>query len=170
MVFGEQYLLDSLTFAIILINVYFASMRGSVEQFQSGSGNFYQDRYAPIIESIINFVSSIILVNYIGIAGVFIGTLISNFTVVFWTKPYVVYKYVFDKKIIDYFMMYFKYLIIAIIPLIITNYATIPFKESYDIVSFITNCAINVVLINVIYLIIFFKSEEFKYYLSIFKR
>lgn len=170
MVFGEQYLLDSLTFAIILINVYFASMRGSVEQFQSGSGNFYQDRYAPIIESIINFVSSIILVNYIGIAGVFIGTLISNFTVVFWTKPYVVYKYVFDKKLIDYFMMYFKYLIIAIIPLIITNYATIPFKESYDIVSFITNCAINVVLINVIYLIIFFKSEEFKYYLSIFKR
>lgn len=170
MVFGRQYLLDNLTFAIILMNVYFASMRGSVEQFQSGSGNFYQDRYAPIIESIINLVSSIILVNYIGIAGVFIGTLISNFTVVFWTKPYVVYKYVFDKKLIDYFMMYFKYLIIAIIPLIITNYVTIPFKQSYDIGSFIINCVINLVVINLVYLIVFFKSEEFKYYLSIFKR
>lgn len=170
MVFGEKYLLDALTFAIILMNVYFASMRGSVEQFQSGSGNFYQDRYAPIVESIINIVASIVLVRYIGIAGVFIGTLISNFTVVFWTKPYVVYKYVFNKKLIDYFKMYFKYLVIALIPLIITGFATEPFKNDYSIISFIINCIINVIIINLFYLVVFFKSEEFKYYLSIFKR
>ena len=169
MVFGEKYLLDGLTFAIILMNVYFASMRDRFEQFQSGSGNFYQDRYAPIVESIINIVASIVLVRYIGIAGVFIGTLISNFTVVFWTKPYVVYKYVFNKKLIDYFKMYFKYLVIALIPLIITGFATAPFKNDYSIISFIINCIINVIIINLFYLVVFFKSEEFKL-LSIFKR
>ncbi|MFR6452005.1 MAG: lipopolysaccharide biosynthesis protein, partial [Clostridium perfringens] len=128
---GSEYLLDNLTYSIILINTYFALMRGSVEQFQSGSGNFYQDRYAPIFESIINLVTSVVLVKFIGISGVFIGTLISNLLVVFWTKPYVVYKYIFNKNLFEYFKMYFKYLLIGIVPLIITHNLTSSIKNSY---------------------------------------
>ena len=93
---GPQYFLDNFTFVIILINVYFGSMRESVEQFQTASGNFYQDRYGAILEALVNLIVSIILAKHIGIAGVFIGTLISNLTVIFWTKPYVLYKYVFN--------------------------------------------------------------------------
>lgn len=166
---GDEYLLDQLTYVVILINTYFASMRGSVEQFQNGAGVFYQDRYAPICEAIINLVLSLILVNYIGIVGVFIGTLISNFTVVFWTKPYVVYKYVFDKKLINYYKMYFKYLLIGILPLIVTSYITNSLKTNYNMVSFVMNCLLNIIIINGIYSVIFFRTDEFKYYLSIIK-
>lgn len=164
---GKEYLLDNLTFIIILVNLYFVAMRGSVEQFQNGSGNFYQDRYAPIAESIINLTVSILLVGKIGIAGVFIGTLVSNFTIIFWSKPYVVYKYVFDKPLIEYFKMYFKYLIIAIIPLVMTSYITSLVKWKLSVSSFLVNCLINIVVINLIYIIIFFRSREFKYYLTI---
>lgn len=167
---GERYLLDYMTFVVVLINTYFGSMRGSVEEFKNGSGNFYQDRYAPIFESIINFVISIILVKRIGLAGVFIGTLVSNFTVLFWTKPYVVYKYVFNKPLIDYFIMYFKYMIIGIIVLILTNYISNPFKYNISFISFIINVFINIVVINLMYLIIFYKTDEFKYYLSMLKK
>ncbi|WP_294130929.1 lipopolysaccharide biosynthesis protein [uncultured Clostridium sp.] len=166
---GTEYLLDNLTYIIILINLYFVSMRGSVEQFQNGSGNFYQDRYAPIVESIINLTVSIFLVKRIGIAGVFIGTLVSNFSVIFWTKPYVVYKYVFDKPLANYFKMYFGYLFVALIPLLITNLISNLFKFKISILSFIINCLINIVLINIIYIIIFFKTNEFKYYLGLVK-
>lgn len=164
---GNKYLLDNVTFIIILINLYFVCMRGSVEQFQNGSGTFHQDRYAPIFESVINLITSIVLVKYIGITGVFIGTLISNFTVIFWTKPYVVYKYVFNKGIKEYFKMYFKYLIIGLIVLVISNYSVISFKYNNTIIGFIINCIINIIVINVLYLIIFFRTDEFKYYLSI---
>lgn len=167
---GEKYFLDRFTFIVILLNTYFASMRGSVERFQEGSGNYRQDRYAPLCEAAINLISSLMLVQHIGLAGVFVGTLISNFTVIFWTKPYVVYKYVFDRKLIEYFKMYFKYVIIAIIPLIVTNYCTIAFKYSYTVKSFIINCSINVVVINLIYIIIFSKSQEFRYYVNIFMK
>lgn len=166
---GEGYLLDNLTYIIILINFYFGAMRGSVEQFQNGSGNFYQDRYAPLAESVINLVVSVFLVKRIGIAGVFIGTLLSNITVVFWTKPYVVYKYVFNEKLKKYFIMYFKYLSIAFIPLIITNFITKPFKYSFTIINFIINCSINILVINIIYIFLFYKSTEFKYYFKLFK-
>ena len=167
---GTEYLLDKLTFIVVLINVYFASMRGSVDQFKSASGNFYQDQYAPIVESIINLVASLILVKRIGLAGVFIGTLISNITVIFWTKPYIVYKYVFNERLTEYFKMYFKYLLIGTIPLVVTNYITKPFKFNYNLGSFITNCIVNVIVINIIYIIIFFRTNEFKYYRNLVKK
>ncbi|MDK0690990.1 O-unit flippase [Clostridium perfringens] len=165
---GKQYLLDSLTFIVILINLYFVTMRGSVEQFQNGSGNFYQDRYAPLVEAFINLAVSIFLVKKIGIAGVFIGTLVSNFTVIFWTKPYIVYKYVFHKPISGYFAMYFKYLVIGIVPLILTNWLTGSVKYNLSIKSFVINCLINIIVINFTYLIIFYRTKEFKYYLLLF--
>ena len=145
-------------------------MRNSVEQFQNGSGNFYQDRYAPICEAIINISVSLILVRYIGMLGVFIGTLVSNFTVIFWTKPYVVYKYVFKRRLSEYFYMYFKYILIATIPLCITNYLVSNIKYNYMYSSFLLNCIINIIIINLIYIIIFFKNEEFKYFTSILKK
>lgn len=161
---GEQYLLDNLTLNVLLINFYFFSMRGSVEQFQNASGKFYEDRYASIFEAVVNLISSLILVKYIGISGVFIGTLISNFTVIFWTKPYVVYKYVFEEKLYKYFIMYFKYLTLATIPFMITNYLTYSLKNIYDFKSFILNCLINIIVINIVYIMMFYRSNEFKYY------
>lgn len=166
---GEKQLLDKATFIVILINVYFSLMRGSVERFQDGAGTFYYDRYAPLVEGGINLVTSLILVNMIGISGVFIGTLISNFSVIFWTKPYVVYKYVFDTKLINYFKMYFKYILIALIPLIVTTLVSNLVKYQYDLPSFIVNCVLNVLIINSIYLLIFFKTDEFKYYIKMVK-
>ena len=145
-------------------------MRGSVEQFQNGSGNFRRDRYAPLFEGVINLVSSIILVKYIGLKGVFIGTLISNITVIFWTKPYVIYKYVFDRSVRDYFIMYFKYLFIGLVPLILTNYITYSIQTIYTFTNFIINCVVNILVINIFYIFIFMKNDNFKYYVNLIKK
>lgn len=161
---GESQQLDNFTVSIILINLYFQLMRSSVEQFKEGSGNYHQDRYVAFIEAFINLVSSIILVKVIGIAGVFLGTFISNISVVFWVKPKVTYKYVFKKPLRNYFYMYFRYLFIASIPLVITIMLTNTIKTSNSIMYFIVNCLINIVVINVFYIIIFRNSEEFKYF------
>ena len=166
---GERYLIDNITFVVIIFNFYFNSMRGSVEQFQSASGNFYQDRYAALLESIINLISSMILVKYLGLAGVFLGTLISNFAVIFWTKPYVVYKYVFEKKIGLYFKMYFSYLGIGIITLIVVKFFVKYVCFKYNFLSLIFNCIINIISINVIYIILFHRTKEFRYYLRLMK-
>lgn len=167
---GDKYLLDPLTFTVIIINMYFYLMRQSIDRFKEASGNYVQDRYAPIVEGIINLISSIILAKYFGVAGVFIGTLISNFTVLFWVPPYVVYKYVFKENLRDYIIMYFKYTIIGIIVLFITLPFVAPFKYQNDFVYFIINCLINTIVINSIYIILFFKKPEFKYFLNMIQK
>lgn len=161
---GDSQVLSTFTISIILINTYFQLMRSSVERFKDGSGNYHQDRYAAFFEASINLISSIMLVNIMGLPGVFIGTFISNLAVVFWIKPKITYKYVFEKPLKDYFKMYFKYLIIAIIPLIITNILTYRFKLINSISILVINCLINIVVINGIYLILFWNNEEFRYF------
>lgn len=164
---GRNYVLDLFTIGLILFNLYFQMMRGQVEQFKNASGEYYKDRYAPICEGLINLISSIILVNLIGLPGVFLGTLISNLTVIFWTQPTIVYKYVFNKPLVNYFKMYFKYFFIGLIPLVITIILTNPLKETVTIDAFILNCLINIVVINVFYLIIFWRNENFIYFKNI---
>ncbi len=161
---GEGQILDQLTISLVLINFYFMLMRGSVERFKEGGGIYHQDRFAPLFEAAINLLASIVLVKAIGLPGVFLGTLISNICVVFWIKPKMVYKYVFKKKLSDYFKMYFKYLLIGFVPLVITNIATLSLKESNSIFAFGANCMINVTLINLIYLLVFRRNEEFIYF------
>lgn len=165
---GNENTIDSSILILILFNAYFMYMRQSVETFKSASGIFYQDRYAPICEALINLFISLYLVNKMGLKGVFLGTLSSNLLVVFWVKPYILYKYLFKKNIIEYFYMYFKYMIIGFIPLFVTNFVTSSFKYNYNFNSFIINCIINIIVINIMYTIIFYRSDQFKYFKNIF--
>lgn len=167
---GEEYLIDQLTFIVMIINSYFYLMRQTIDRFKDASGNYIHDRYAPIIEGLVNLISSIILVNYFGLAGVFIGTMISNFTVLFWVQPYVVYKYVFHENVSKYISMYLKYTLIGVGVLFITLPLTAPFKENYSILSFILNCFINIIVINLIYFVLFYRKSEFKYFKEIVSR
>lgn len=164
---GESQILDSFTIAILLINFYFILMRSSVERFKEGAGIYHEDRFAPLFEGAINLTASIILVKIMGLPGVFLGTLISNLCVIFWVKPKIVYKYVFNKKLSLYFKMYFYYLFIGCIPLIATNILTFKLKSTITITSFFYNCLINIMVINVIYIIIFKNKDEFKYFKNI---
>ena len=86
------------------------------------SGIFHEDRYAPFFEAAVNLVVSIILVQYIGITGVFIGTLISALVVPFWITPYLVYKKVFHKPVSHYFLKYIFYVAIGVGTYFITNF------------------------------------------------
>lgn len=171
---GHDATIDNLTLSVLLINFYFSLMRSTVESFKEGSGRYHEDRYASLFESAINLVFSIILVRKIGLVGVFIGTFISNMTVLFWIKPLITYKYVFNRPLIDYFKTYFKYCLIALIPLGVTMILTQGIKSNSTFLMLMINGIINTLIINVIYLFIFRKDENFIYFkyliLSRFKK
>jgi O-antigen/teichoic acid export membrane protein len=161
---GYDQILDEFTVGLLLVNFYFISMRGPVERFKEASGNYYQDRYSPICEAGINIIFSIILVNTIGLPGVFLGTLISNLSTVFWIKPKITYKYVFDIKLSEYFKTYFKYLFIACIPLILTYFLTYGIRKINSTYAFGYNCLVNLIVINLVYTMVFWRNKHFIYF------
>lgn len=161
---GKSQLLDNFTLNCVFICTYFALMRTSVEKFKDGSGNFSQDRYAPLIEGVLNLIISIVALKYLGMAGVFLGTVISDFLVIFWTKPNITYKYVFKCSPLRYYKEYAQYVAIFLINLVIVRSLTHMLADSYTILSFCGNVVLNVILINILLYIWFRKKEEFIYY------
>lgn len=164
--FGSGLLLDRLTFIVVLINFYIKGLRGSIAIFKNKGGIFTQDKYVPIIESIINLGSSLILVKYLGLAGIFIGTTISSIAIPLWNRPRLVYKYIFNKDFKEYMHRYVAYALLTLATGIFTSY----FASLFSQISFVTlviRGMICVIIPNSIYLAIFYKTEEFKYLLGI---
>ena len=160
---GKEYLLDNFTITIVLINFYLLGLRASIGTFKSKAGIFVQDRYAPLLEAIINLCVSIILVKQIGLVGIFIGTTISTLSIVFWNVPRLVYKNVFKKSVSEYFVKYFIYAFLTLITTILTVLVNNCINMNFTIMSLVAKGIICMVISNLLYLIIFFKTEEFQY-------
>ena len=111
---GKQYLLPSLTTILFIVNLFILSFRGLTEIFKEGNG-FFDDIHLPIFESLINFVVSLILVHFIGLNGIIIGTICSNISIVLIAKPILVFRRCFDKNVKEYIINYFEYLAIILI-------------------------------------------------------
>lgn len=107
--FGKKYVLDFSVVLIISVNFYVTGMRQAVDTFNTAFGLLWHNRYRPIAESLINLGLSIVLVQYMGIFGVLLATLISVLTTGLWVDPYVLYKYGFEISVKQYFFRYAVY-------------------------------------------------------------
>lgn len=164
---GDGLLLNNLTFIVILINFYISGMRSSVSTFKTKAGIFKEDKYAPLIEAVINLGTSIFLVKYFGAAGIFMGTTISSILVPVWKQSKLIYDKVFNKSVTEYFKKYLLYLSLTLVlSLFIKNITD--FIVINGFIGLIIKGIICLIITNMIYLLIFFKSKEFKYILNIF--
>ena len=103
---GGEYLLEFSTVIIIVISYYLSRMRTAVLLYKDAAGLFWKDRWKPVIESVVNLVASIVLVQIIGLNGIFIGTILSTVVGPLWIEPMVVYKHYFKKPLKNYFLRY----------------------------------------------------------------
>ncbi|MFR0779348.1 MAG: lipopolysaccharide biosynthesis protein [Zhenhengia sp.] len=118
---GKEYLFSQGIFMVILLNVYFQISRGAIVRFKTAMGLFW-DIWAPILEGVINLGFSIVLAKQIGLIGVFLGTVISNFVIIVIWHPIMVFKYGFEISSIKYYVYSIKILICGIVAIIGFNW------------------------------------------------
>lgn len=165
---GQEYVFEFSIVLIIVIAFYLKGMRKAVLTFRDATGIFYHDRYKPIFEAVINLIVSIILAKKWGVAGVFIGTIISTLATSMWVEPYVLYKYAFKEKVYKYFVKLIYYTIIGIAICSITYWLT-TFITNVSIIGIIIKLLICLIIPNTIYFAIFRKTEELNYFISLIK-
>ncbi|MFB5197827.1 lipopolysaccharide biosynthesis protein [Neobacillus sp. KR4-4] len=166
---GPKFLMSHSVLAILVICFYERGMRNSITTIKTTAGIFYEDRYAPLFQAGINLVFSIVLVKYMGISGVFLGTLISALAVPFWTTPYFVYKKVFKEPLIKYFINYTYYVVVGLAAFIVTRMIC-SFIPSNNLLYIGLSGLVCLIVPNIIYITIFYKTEEFRYLLVIMKK
>lgn len=159
---GTDYLIDDYIIWIVLLNFYLTGMRLPVETVKAASGLYEVDRYSPLIQSAINLVISIILVKKLGLAGVFLGSVISALVLPNWQRPYLVYKYVFKTSSKPYFITFIIYSCILMLLAVITYWFLNKYFVDYTLYNYIIRLLVCVLVPNVVIILIFRKTNEFK--------
>lgn len=165
---GKKYLFDFGVVLVITICFYLKGIRKTCLTFKDALGLFWQDRYKPIIESIINLVASIILGIKYGVLGIFMGTIISTVTTSLWIEPYVLYKYYFKENIIDYLYRFIKYTLVVVLTYLIVQKIVILISIN-GILSLLIKGVVSLILSILIMTIVFIKTNEIKHVKKIFK-
>jgi len=158
---GKDYLLSNSVVYVIAANFFFRQNRLLVKTFKTNAGIFRPDMYKPFVEIVFTLSLSIFLAHIYGVLGVLIGTLANTFFVCIWVEAFIVHKYVFAISITRYLKTYaiqiFSLIISCVLSLYINNF----------IDNFILKCIVSISVSALVYLLFFFRTEEFKYLVKV---
>lgn len=160
---GEKYLLINVITTSIIIKFYIGFMRKAILIFRDACGLYWNDRYKPLAEVIINLIASVYLTIYYGIVGVIWGGIISAIFTWFWIEPYILFQNNIDIKLKNYFKDYFKYTGITLITAVFTKLFYTSLFSKANIINFIFGVILCLVISNVVWIVIFRKREEMAY-------
>lgn len=115
---GESYTLDYMVVFIIVMNFATNHMQGVVQIFKDTTGLFRKGKYRPVATVVLNLGISLILVRTMGIAGVFLGSIISRMCTTWWYDAWLIHKDAFHEKPIAF---YWECILSALIIVLLTG-------------------------------------------------
>lgn len=165
----ETFLLTQTTVAWICLQHYLQSARLTANTFINSCGLFHLDKFRPLIESVINLVVSVVLAQYMGITGVFIGTCVSGILTYFWREPHLLFKRFFQCSSGKYWLVQGAWLLGTAA---MCGLGTILFGLLENtLLCFVLKVIIAAVVPNLLLLLFTFRTEEFRFVLqSILKK
>lgn len=157
LLWGDNYLLSNTALYLIVFNFFLYGFQSSLNIYRDAAGLFIQGKYRPIFSALVNIGFSLLLVRYMGIEGIILGTILSRILVSSWFDPYILYKKLFTKSPSRYFLRLVLYIcstfIVACIIQHLTDYM------SYGIWPFLL-CVLICVASFVFIVLPFIKSSE----------
>ena len=160
---GDSYILNSYITIMVILNLYISGMRHVPVTFVNASGLNYNTRYKSIIEAILNLIISLILVKYIGMLGVLMGTAISLLTCSVIVEPYVLYKHWFKTSPTKYYIKYLLFLLFTFIVSLISG-TICNFVLINNFGGLVLKFAISFAISNIIFILVFHNNVDFKFY------
>ena len=143
-------------------------MRRTLMAFREATGNYSQDWYSPIVEAITNIGVSIILAKHFGLAGVFLGTIISSLFTNFWIEPLVVSKKSLTFGVKEYLLQYFRYTLLTVC-ICIAVYGINSIFIGNSFIIFACKALISLIVPNIILIVIYRKDKKFIFYTNYIK-
>lgn len=157
---GANHRVDDLTVMLIMSNVYFSGQRMMLNNYKSAAGIFLQDRWVPILRSIVNLGLSLSLVYIIGLPGIYIGTLVQGLIGNIF-EPTIAFKNMFNKAASRYYMYEIKYIAIISITYIAVRMISSKIFTSVTVTEFIAVTAVTIAITLAVYLLVFWKNKYF---------
>lgn len=161
---GKDYIINIDVVIVLCLNFYINGMRQVVLTFRDSMGLFWNDRYKPLFEASFNLIVSIILVQFVGLKGVYIGTLLTYICIDLPIEPLILYRNGFSQSALKYHTKYFKYVLVTLISCLLCKYSCFLISNNFNgILAFIFQCFVIVIMHNAIILLLYRKSNSMNF-------
>ncbi|MFV0274638.1 MAG: lipopolysaccharide biosynthesis protein [Bacilli bacterium] len=118
---GEEYIIETFSLFLMSIYLYFSIYRRAILIAMYAYGDFKDFKNSFLLEAFLNFLISIVLVKFMGISGLLIGTVISSLLTTFITIPNKIYSKIFKEKSSSYYLLFLCNLCIFFSVIFLTN-------------------------------------------------
>ena len=158
---GKEYMLSNGMVVLFCIYFYLLKMGDIRATYVSALGLWWENRYIAMTETIGNVVLNIVLVQFLGIYGIVLGTLITILVINFGFGSRIIFKQYFkDKKILNYFLNHCIYAIVTSSCSIVTFIICYMIKVK-GIQGLILKGIVCLIVPNILFYLIYFKTKVF---------
>ena len=168
--FGPQYLLEVPVIMLLAFQLFQTLMRGSYNAFQDAAGIFYENRFVPLAESALNLISSLILLHVFGLAGVFMGTIISGTALWCFSYPRFVYRKLFERSYGEYASETASYILLFVAVAGSAWFLSGRIEGlvgERPLIQFVADAALCAVYPNAVLALVFGRSDLFRYFIGL---
>src|SRR5690606_29742865 len=118
-------------------------------------------KYVMLVTALLNIVLSIILGTYFGLSGILAANFVAKVSTYFWYEPIVLFKEYFNRRATKYFVDHGLNIGLIIGTLLTVNWVLPKFTEKNIVVWFL-EAIICLIVINLVYLGRYAKTNEFQ--------
>lgn len=166
---GDSYLFPSLTVYLMVIYFFLPRLTTMTYTYREAAGLWWEDRFRPLVATVVNLIVNIILVQIIGMNGVIISTLICTLFINVPWGSYILFKKYFKKTIREYFGQLFYYITITNLAGFVTLWICSFLPETGWMILFV-KAFICCIVPNLFFFVFYRKMTEFKYTQALAKK
>ena len=167
---GKEYLYTKVIVFVFVLEFFYRQMRSATAIFKEAAGICYEDRFVPILEAFVNAVASVVFLKIAGIAGVFIGTILSSMVIHLYSYPKYVFKKLFEKDVKEYYKMFTKYSLSAFGIGVVSFYICNLINLSNIFINLLLRGVITVLISVLGICFIYRKQDEYSYFKELVKK
>lgn len=166
---GEEFLLEFSAVICLCIYFYIYEFTIVLSTYKDAAGIWHKDRYRALITSFFNLILNLILVNYIGIYGVLLSTVLSLMLIGVPWLLYNIFSEIFNKSIKEYLIKIFGYFITTIICIVISYFVTNLISGTSIFIILCKACVCTIISL-VVWCLIYANSTEMKEMINLMER
>lgn len=167
---GSEYTVSMATVFAISLNMYLFLTILPFQTFRDANGLFVQGKYRPVIMAAINLAMQFAFAQWWGLFGVMLATPIARILTQAWFDPYVVYKYVFKRSPVPYYIEFLKHFLVTCVCGGLTYVLYNLCSVDVGVLNLMIGAVLCVIIPLLVYGILFCKDPEFRYLLAFGKQ
>lgn len=165
----ELELVKSISF-IITLNYFIQFMRQSTLLFRDATGTFYNDRWKPLFEGILNVglsIGFVFLFSYwfgedFAVVGVIVATIITNLAICHIVEPHVLFKFGLKSKAVSYYIRNYIYIAIFAVLLVVLHFCLQSYENEW--LELLVNGSIAVAIALIPCIAVLLLNKDFRHY------